>query len=199
MIAAIVLAAGQSRRMGRPKMTLPWGTTTVIGQVVSVLAEAGLQEILVVTGGARQDIEEAIRRLPARAIYNPDYSQGEMLSTFQTGLSALGEDCKAALVVLGDQPQIQVEVVRMVIRAYQETRAALVVPSYQMRRGHPWLLDRSLWPQALGLKNPETLKDLLKRNSDQIHYLLVETDTILQDIDTPEDYRRFYPEGSTNR
>lgn len=199
MIAAIVLAGGQSKRMGQPKMTMPWGSTTVIGQVVSVLVEAGLDEILVVTGGARQDVETAIRGFPARAIYNPGYSEGEMLSTFQTGLSALGNDYQAVLVVLGDQPQLQIDVVKKVITAYEVTHAALVVPSYRMRRGHPWLLDRSLLPAALGLKNPETLKDFLKRNSEKIHYVLVETDSVLQDIDTPEDYLNYRPEGSGNR
>ncbi len=196
MIAAVVLAGGKSERMGRTKMTLPWGKTTVIGQVVSVLAEAGLPEILVVTGGARHHIEKAIHGLPARAIFNPDYSEGEMLSSFQAGLSVLGNDYQAAFVVLGDQPQIQADVVRKVIAAYQATHAALVVPSYQRRRGHPWLLDRSLWPAALRLKKPETLKDLLKRNLMQIHYLLVENDSILQDIDTPQDYEHYRPEGS---
>ncbi len=193
MIAAVVLAAGQSKRMGRPKMTLPWGDTTVIGRVVTALAEAGLPEILVVTGGSRPEVEEALRGLPGRAIYNPDFAFTEMLVTFQAGLKELSEDVEAAFVVLGDQPQIETAVVESVITAYRTTHAPIVVPSYQMRRGHPWLLDRSLWSAVLKLRSPATLRDFLNEYKSFIHYLPLQTASILQDLDTPADYEHFRP------
>jgi molybdenum cofactor cytidylyltransferase len=200
-IAALVLAAGQSIRMGRPKMTLPWGDTTVIGRVVSVLAQAGLEEILVVTGGARQEVENALLalRLPSkctlRNVYNSNYVEGEMLSSFQLGLSNLGEEVQAALIVLGDQPQIQEQVIDSVMDGYQVTGFPLIIPSYRMRRGHPWLLNRSLWFPALALKPPQTLRDFLQSHGSQIHHVLVETDTIFQDLDTPNDYQQYLPQN----
>jgi molybdenum cofactor cytidylyltransferase len=191
MIGAVVLAAGESRRMGRPKMALPWQNTTVIGKVVSTLASSGVEEIVVVTGGDRGAVEAALRDLPARPVLNPDYQEGEMLSTFKTGLAALPEEVEAALIALGDQPQIEGWVVKSVISAYRSSGAALVVPSYNRRRGHPWLLDRSLWQEAFALPPPATLRDFLILNAGKIHYLLVDTGSILLDLDTPEDYSSY--------
>jgi molybdenum cofactor cytidylyltransferase len=195
MIAAIVLAAGQSTRMGSPKMVLPWGKQTVIGQVISVLMTGGVDEILVVTGGAREEVENALKDNPVRLVHNPHFTSGEMLSTFQTGISALGEKVTAALITLGDQPGIEPTVVRSVIQTYQTNHAVIVVPSYQMRRGHPWILDRALWSAALELRKPATLRDFLNQNADLITYLPVETGSILSDLDTPEDYARLRPNG----
>lgn len=197
-ISAIVLAAGQSTRMGRPKMILPWGNTTVIGQVVTELDKVGMGEILVVTGGAKREVELALQELPAlgvtiRTVYNPGFAEGEMLSSFQVGLAQLGEETLAALVVLGDQPQIQEQVIQHLINTYCESDAPLVVPSYQMRRGHPWLVDRSLWSSALSLRPPETLRDFLQSQSSRIRYVNVDTDTIFQDLDTPGDYLHSKP------
>jgi molybdenum cofactor cytidylyltransferase len=193
MIAAVVLAAGESRRMGRPKMVLPWQDTTIIGQVVRTLAGAGVEDIVVVTGGAGELVEAALQGLPARPVFNPDYHQGEMISTFQTGLAALSGAARAALVALGDQPQIEAWVVESVISAYQSSQAQLVVPSFRMRRGHPWLLDRSLWQEALALTNPATLRDFLNQQASRIHYVSVDSPSILMDLDTPDDYAALRP------
>jgi molybdenum cofactor cytidylyltransferase len=192
-IAAVVLAAGHSRRMGAPKLALPWGESTVIGQVLSVLTQTGIQDIVVVTGGARQEVQQALQGWPVRQVYNPNHGQGEMLSSFQVGLEALGDDPNAALVVLGDQPQIQTQVVVKLLQTYAETGAHLVIPSYQMRRGHPWLVDRSLWAAVLAIRAPATLRDFLNDHQDSIHYVTVETGTILQDLDTPGDYVSYRP------
>jgi molybdenum cofactor cytidylyltransferase len=197
MISAIVLAAGKSERMGEPKMGLPWGETTVIGQVVTTLLDAGLDEVLVITGGGRAEVEHALKRLPStwpiRVVHNPDYAAGEMLSSIQVGVAALDESARAAMITLGDQPQMEGGVVRAILNAFLQTGAALVVPSYNMRRGHPMLIARPLWAELLSLRPPQTLRELLLAHSDQIHYEVVDTPTILQDIDTPRDYQRFKP------
>ncbi len=192
-ISAIILAAGLSRRMGVPKMTLPWGETTVIGHVVDVLAQAGILDILVVTGGARQEVESALQNRTARCVFNPRYAEDQMLLSLQVGLSNLPAPVQACLVVLGDQPQIQASVVEEMLEVYRSTRAALVVPSYQMRRGHPWLIDRSLWESILTLPPQVTLRDVLKYYTAKIHYFLVDTDSVLRDLDTPADYERERP------
>jgi molybdenum cofactor cytidylyltransferase len=192
-IGAIVLAAGRSTRMGVTKMTLPWGDTTVIGQVIRVLLVSGVPDILVVTGGAQSEVQQALQGLPVREVYNPEYQQGEMLSTFKLGLSNLGDHLDAALVVLGDQPQIERKVVLSLMKVFSNLRSALVVPSFQMRRGHPWLMDRSLWAAALELQEPATLRDFLAENQSSIHYVNVDTPSVLQDLDTPGDYRKYQP------
>ncbi len=196
MIAAVVLAAGLSRRMGRPKMILPWGGTTVIGRVAAVLAGAGVEDVVVVTGGAHAEVQAALRGLPARCVFNPDYANGEMARSLQVGLRALGAPVEALLVALGDQPLLEAEVVRAVLAAFRQRGAALVVPRYQMRRGHPWLVARSLWQPLLSLAAPLTLRDFLNQYASQAFYLAVDTPAVLLDLDTEEDYQRYRPEGT---
>jgi len=197
MIAGVVLAAGKSERMGRPKMSLPWGDTTVIGQVVSTLISAGLDQVVVVTGGGRGEVEGALSSLPrdwpVRTVINPDYAAGEMLSSLQIGIASLGGKIEAALVALGDQPQIEGEVVKSILSAYRQSKANLVIPSYAMRRGHPMLIARPLWAALLALRYPQTLRDLIQAYGDQILYVSVDNPSILQDLDTPRDYREFKP------
>ncbi len=188
MIAAVVLAAGLSRRMGRPKLVLPWGTTTVIGRVVSVLLEAGASPVVVVTGGAHVLVEQALEGLPAWTAFNPRHMEDQMILSLQIGLAKLPETVEAALVALGDQPQIETAVVQAVMAEYHSSQGAIIVPSYQMRRGHPWLLDHRLWPGLLALVPPATLRDFLQTQASLIQYLPVETASILKDLDTPEDY-----------
>jgi molybdenum cofactor cytidylyltransferase len=177
-------------------MLLPWGETTVLGQVIATLAQASLGEIVVITGGARELVEAEAGRLarnfPLRCIHNPAHEMGEMLSSLQCGFSALGEQVGAALVALGDQPQISASAVLKVVAFAANSKANLIVPSYNMRRGHPWLVRRSLWGQILTLTPEQTLRDFLSANAAEIDY--VETDaTILKDLDTPESYQREKP------
>lgn len=192
MIGAVVLAAGQSRRMGRPKLCLPWGTTTILGQVITTLGSAGLDEIVVVTGAARQEVEALALglagQLPLHTVHNPDYAQTDMLGSVQTGLRALSAQVEAALIVLGDQPQVQKRTVELVLEAYKNHRAGLVIPSYNKRRGHPWLAARRLWPSLLSLASEQTLRDFLSAHPDEILYVTIEDDSILRDVDTPEQY-----------
>lgn len=193
MIGAVVLAAGRSLRMGQPKLTLPWGQTTVISRVVEVLAAAQINEIVVVTGGARTAVETALEGTSARTVFNPAYANGEMTRTLQIGLDTLSEAAEAAMIVLGDQPQIELSVVQNVLAAYNQGASPLVVPSYQMRRGHPWIVARPLWHELMQLSAPETLRDFLNNHKSDIHYVSVDTSSILQDLDTPQDYQYYRP------
>jgi molybdenum cofactor cytidylyltransferase len=193
MISAIILAAGQSRRMGQPKMLLPWGKWIVIEQVIRTFIGAGIEDILVVTGGTRELIEKAIEPYPVKKVYNSHYEAGEMLSSLQLGLQTLPHQVQATLIGLGDQPQVQERTVRLVCEAYRESQSRLVVPSFQMRRGHPWLVAAPLWSEILGLKPPETPRDFLKRHAADIRYVEVDTPSVLADLDTPEDYQKMHP------
>ena len=195
-ISGVILAAGLSRRMLVPKMLLPWGPTTVLGQVVSTFDRAGVSEIIIITGGFREMMDVEVKRLASsynvKTVHNPLFDSGEMLSSLQTGLAALGVEVAAALVGLGDQPQLSLDAILKVITAYKEAPAPLVVPSCNMRRGHPWLLQRRLWGQLLELKAPATMRNILNDHASEIVY--VQTDsTILKDLDTPEDYQREKP------
>ncbi len=201
MIPAIVLAAGLSRRMGRFKLTLPWGETTVIGQVIGTLQAAGVMDIVVVTGHCAPEVEAALAGTTARTVHNPDYAAGEMVSSIQVGLRALlhrsglragaitetAAGPPAALLCLGDQPQIEAATVRAVLAAgAAENWSRIVIPSFRMRAGHPILLPAWLWPEILA--ETGTLRAVLAAHRDATCYLNVDTPTVLADLDTPEDY-----------
>ena len=193
-IAAVVLAAGRSSRMGRPKMALPWGDTTVIGQVVRTILAAEIETIIVVTGASQQAVSEALRGFTISLVHNPAYQSGEMLSSIQTGLTALSPEVVAALVFLGDQPLVQPEVIRSICSDYSSSPKEIIIPSYQGRRWHPLLIDRALWPAVLALRHPATLRDFINSHPERIAYTPVQTDSVLRDLDTPDDYRTAHPE-----
>jgi molybdenum cofactor cytidylyltransferase len=193
MISAILLAAGQSRRMGQPKMLLPWGQMTVIEQVLTTFLSAGIEEIVIITGGARELVEEVAAHYPVHTLYNRDFANGEMLSSLQLGLQALSPQVQATLIGLGDQPQVQESSVREVREAYRKNKPPVVVPSFQRRRGHPWLVARPFWEELLQMKSPESPRDFLNRHSNEIHYVEVDTPSILADLDTPDDYQKSRP------
>jgi len=194
-IGAVVLAAGQSRRMGRPKMLLPWrDNRTVIGHVVSTLLEAHIDPVVVVGGANYDQLQSALTGLPVRFAYNDRFTETEMLASLQIGLQQLDTDTDATLIVLGDQPTVEVAVVRAVVEAYHSSQAHLVVPSYQMRRGHPWLVARGLWQELITFPLDSSLRDFLNQHAGEIAYVMVESPGILKDMDTPEDYRKLLEE-----
>lgn len=192
MISALILAAGQSKRMGQPKMLLPWGETTVLEKVMATFKSAGIDDVLVVTGGVREQVEELIGD-SARTLFNPKYAENEMLRSVQVGLEGITPGVEAVLIGLGDQPQIRERSVRLVAEEYRRSGASIVVPSFQMRRGHPWLVGRDHWSEILAMRSPASLRDFLNTHASEIHYVEINNDSILQDLDTPEDYLKFKP------
>ena len=192
MISALILAAGQSKRMGQPKMCLPWGEKTVIEQVIDTFKAASVNQILVITGGDREQVEMLVGGL-AQVVFNPEFAKGEMLSSVQVGLSGLKPGADAILIGLGDQPQVQERSVQLVVNAYHESGASIIVPSFKMRRGHPWLVAHPHWDEILRMGSPDSLRGFLRRHADEICYVTVDSDSILQDLDTPEDYLKFKP------
>jgi molybdenum cofactor cytidylyltransferase len=193
MISAIVLAAGLSTRMGTQKMLLPWGQTTVIEKVLSSTTEAGLSNIYVVTGSSRAVLMKLLQGRNLNFIFNKDFANGEMLTSIQVGLKALSSEVEAVLIVLGDQPQIEARVVKEIITRFQASHHPIIVPSYKMHRGHPWLIEKTFWKDVLALKPPLTLRDFLNSHHKIIDYVNINTSSILEDLDTQEDYSQFTP------
>lgn len=192
-ISAIILAAGQSKRMGRPKMILPWGNTTVLGKVIETVYQSGIEDVLIVTGGARVEVESIATSYKTQTTHNENFRYEEMLTSIQLGIRGQKAQSEATLICLGDQPQVEERCVRSIFEAFQKTKSSIIVPSYQMRRGHPWLIGKNLWDEILQMHTPESMRDFLNKHKTDIHYVEYETTSILQDLDTPEDYMKFKP------
>jgi len=196
-IAAVVLAAGQSRRMGQLKQVMPWGQGgTVIGEVVRRLQRAeAVSEIVVVTGRDAEQVEACVlvARTPAgppvRTVFNPKFDRAEMARSLQAGLDTLPDDYGAALVALGDQPQLSPAFIAALVQRWRETQAPVVAPYFQGQRGNPVLLDRAVWPLVRSLPDDANPRQVFQA-AGSIERVEVADDTVLRDMDTPDDYAR---------
>lgn len=186
-IWAIVLAAGESKRMGSPKMLLPYNDVTIIGQVIRNLLDSNVDRVVVVVGANREEIMKETRRYDVFHCYNEDYKSG-MLSSVKCGFYSLPEGCLAALIMPGDQPMTGPGEINRVIGAYAESDRGLVMASYNGRRGHPLIVDMKYLDEVLSLPDREGLRALAERHPEDV--LESETDdaSVLRDIDTQEDY-----------
>jgi len=188
-VSAIVLAAGESRRMGRAKMTLPFGESTILETVIRALEDSEIDGVTVVLGRNWPEVYPAIQHLDAEVVVNPRPERG-MLSSAQWGLGHLRDDVDAFLFALGDQPQLLSGTVNALIRAATESDHGIFLPTHEGKRGHP-LLVKSRHKQAiLNLSESGGLNQLLDQNPSDIREVPRDSETVLHDIDTPEDYSR---------
>jgi molybdenum cofactor cytidylyltransferase len=188
-VGAIVLAAGMSRRMGQSKILLPWsGRKTIIEHIIEQLLLSRLDHITVVTGYRSDEVKRLAEKYGVAVVHNPFYETGEMLSSLKAGLKSMPPHVAASMIVLGDQPRIQPRVIGQVLMAYAEGDGDIVAPSYQMRRGHPILISRRFWPELLALPESGAPRDVINAHKDRVAYVNVDTDSVLGDVDTPQDY-----------
>ncbi len=186
-IWAIVLAAGESKRMGSPKMLLPWMGKSIIEQVVENVLSSGVSGAVVVLGAASEGIKSVTSRYNVVHCYNDDYRSG-MLSSVRCGFAALPEDCTAAVVIPGDQPMIEPGEINRVIAAGMESGKGIVMPVYRGRRGHPLLIDIRYREEVMSLPESEGLRALAARNPADVFEASTEDQSVLRDIDTHDDY-----------
>jgi len=186
-ICALVLAAGKSQRMGRPKMVLPFGSQTIIEKVIDNIIEAGISDILVVTGSDRDAVETLCSSKPVVICYNPNYEEG-MHSSVVCGFSNLSEHTRAVMVFLGDQPFIPAEVIQTVMLTWRESGKGIVIPTYRGERGHPVLFDCKLRDEILHLDPGVGLRSVTMKFPEEIMEAEVNFPQILRDIDTKNDY-----------
>ena len=189
MIWAMILAAGESKRMGKPKLLLSFGEKTMIEAVIGNAVQSKAENILVVLGSDQEKIEEKIKDLPVKVVFNPNFREG-MLSSAQTGFQALPEDAQAVLVFLGDQPAISHAIIDKVIDAYNRTKKGIVLPVFEGNRGHPVLIDMKYRGEVEKLSADVGLRGVVYSHPEDVQEVEVESPSILRDIDDAEDYDR---------
>lgn len=186
-VAGIVLAAGGSRRFGRPKPLLPWGEQTLLAHILDQVASLGLHDLVVVTGAAGDAVARVVAQR-ARVAHNPEWERGQSTS-LRAGLRALRPDAAAALFFLADQPEAHPEVAQQLIARWRTTRALAVAPRYQGERGTPVLFDRRAFAELSALEGDVGGCVLLARHSAEVAWVDVPDPPPL-DVDTPEEYYR---------
>lgn len=194
MIAAIVLAAGGSRRLGRPKQLEPWGDTTLLGKVVAeARALPGIDEVWVVLGANIEQIMEQVDLDGCGIIENPEWEEG-FASSLRVGLDALTRLSKAdsALILLGDQPGVVPEVVAEMIAVAHKRSHPAIVPKYRYVRGNPVIIKRILWERVMSLTGDEGARQLLKAHPEWVDEVWVDS-LPPRDVDTVADVEELRP------
>lgn len=194
---AIILAAGNSKRMNTPKILLPWGNKTVIENITACISKAGISQIYVVCGAQAKAVTSLFRTQDEiHVLLNPDYENDSMLVSLQVGIRSLAPAATACLVFLGDQPMIRLETIQKMISAAHDRTENILIPSYQFRGGHPWLVKQPVFPDLLNLPHSSILRDYLHQHQAELGYVEMDSDDIMIDIDTPADYEKFRPQGN---
>ena len=192
MIAGILLAAGESKRMeGAFKPLLKWGTRTVIGECVHQLHDSKLDEIFVVLGHRELDIRQRMAGAGVQYAINPDFQKG-MLSSIKVGWAQIAPATDAVMIALVDQPMVTSAIIDQLIDAYRAGKKRIAVPTHNGKRGHPIILSTEFEEELMLLDDdaPEGLKALLDRYPDEVLEVPVDSPAVLEDIDRPEDYER---------
>ena len=184
MIAGIILAAGASSRMGRPKALLEYRGETFAGRLVRVLSKF-CEPVLVVAGYHAEAIRE---RVKAGFVLNPDPDRGQ-LSSLQTALAAIPRDCEGFLFTPVDSPTVDERTVSKLLDVFRERGGAIVIPRFNGRRGHPVCVPQTLLAEFLSLAPTEETRVIINRHADRIVYVDVDDAGILADIDDPEAYK----------
>lgn len=189
MVTGIVLAAGTSSRLGRPKQLLDLAGKPVLQHVLDAAEGGGLDEILVVVGHRATEITEAVRLPPrARFVHNPDYAEGQSTS-LRAGLRAADPASGAAVVLLGDQPGVRPKAIATVVGAWRSGEGPAVQASYRGRPGHPTLFDRSLWLELERATGDQGARSFLAAHPEWVRPVAA-GDRPPDDIDTEEDFDR---------
>ena len=191
MIAAVVLSAGESSRMGRPKALLPIEGETFIGRIVAALKRTRAGRIIVVLGHNAEQLTAAIRPLGLEILINPDYKLGQ-LSSLHVAVRELQADasCEAMLLHLVDHPYIDAALVDRMIARFHETKKDVVVPRCRGKRGHPVLFSRRLFAELLAAPMDQGAKAVVNAHANDTLEIETEEEGIALDIDTPELYRQ---------
>jgi molybdenum cofactor cytidylyltransferase len=185
-ISAIVLAAGKSERMGRPKALLSLRGRTFIENILGVISRSPVEQTVVVVGHHRDEIEPHITT-SARIVFNPDYEQG-MITSIQAGIRSLPPGTSGALLFLVDHPLVDSESIHLLVANAAPDR--IVVPVFEGRRGHPVFFGAMVLEEVLALSTSEGANIVVRRDPSRIVQVPVNSPGVLVDVDTPEDFRK---------
>lgn len=192
-IAAIVLAAGGSQRLGRPKQLEPWGETNLLGHIVETTESFPVDEVWVVLGHDSERILDQTDLGGAAVVENPEWEEG-IASSLRVGLDALTRlsKCDRALIVIGDQPEISVDVVETLLESHDRAGKPVSVPKYRYSWGNPVVVDRALWPRLMSLGGDEGARRLWQAHPEWVNEVWF-PESSPRDVDTELDVTELQP------
>ncbi|MBN1361625.1 MAG: nucleotidyltransferase family protein [Sedimentisphaerales bacterium] len=191
MINAVILAAGESRRMGMPKPLLRFGNTTFLGQIISVLQHAAIERITVVLGAEAERLVESVDLSGTEVVVNHDYRDGQS-SSLVAALREVPAETEAILLCLVDNPFITPEIVNEVVGAYRQTNHPIVIPVQDGKRGHPALFARSVFGELLDAPADQGARYVVRSDPERVLEVEVADRAVAVRIDTPDQYKEHF-------
>lgn len=195
-VAALVLAAGTSSRLGQPKQLLPVDGAPLLWRTLDVVRASSISSGYVVLGGAEQDIRDQVRLDGFTVVSNPDYQSGQA-SSLRAGVAALPDTVEGVIVLLGDQPLVEPWLLDKLAAAFMPGTHVAVRPRYSDGPGNPILLSRELFADIMTLEGDTGARDILKKHRDRILDVDHSMRNSARDVDTLEDYQAFLLDWSS--
>lgn len=187
MTCAIVLAAGHSHRMGKPKALLPFAGSTFIARLVDAFLSAGVDHAIAVIRPGDPAVRAAVGPRPVQFVENPDPA-GDMLSSVRCALRALPESTRVVAISPVDQPGLEPALIRALLNAFQSSQRSILVPQCAGRRGHPLVFSSRFADELLTAHDGVGLRGLLQAHPAEVEEWITVDPAVTQDIDTPADY-----------
>ena len=188
-VSAILLGAGESKRMGVNKLRLPWGRKTLFEHCLDTLLQSNISEVVVVLGRRTADMWGSLEKTGVRVVMNPSYRRG-MSTSIRKGVRAIDSASEGILIALGDQPFLKVATVNALIRAFRMMDRGIIVPSFRRRRGHPVIFHRKFAEELLRLRGDAGARSIIQRHPGDVRNVSVRSEGVIKDIDTRGDYRK---------
>jgi molybdenum cofactor cytidylyltransferase len=197
-ISAILLGAGESKRMGRDKLSLPWGKETVLEHCLRILLRSEVQEVILVISNLAQWKQNRYDNPKVKVVLNPRYREG-MSTSIRKGLQALDHRSQGVLIALGDQPRLKTRTINRLIHAFALGKGKIVIPSFQRKMGHPVIFHRQYERELKRLKGDVGGRSIIERHPQEVKRVRVRSEGVIRDIDTRKDYGRELKRRRTGR
>ena len=187
-ISAILLAAGESKRMGVDKLSLPWERKTVLEHCFEALLRSEAKEVIVVLGIRNMKSKGLFRMPKAKTVINP-FSNLGMSTSILRGLRAIYPGFHGVLISLGDQPRLKTRTINGLIHAFEKGKRGIIVPSFRGKRGHPVIFHRRYKKELLDLKGDVGGRSIIERHPEDVQLVPVKSRGVVMDVDTWQDYK----------
>lgn len=190
MISIVVLAGGKSTRFHRNKMLERLDSMSIIQSVVQVALQSKADEVVVVLGHEAERIKEELKNFDCRIILNERYEEGQS-SSVKAGVAAISHEAEAVLILPGDVAFIRPDLIDVVIKKFEESKAPVVVAAYKGEPGHPILFHNTLFQEILRISEAGAgLKEVVERHTHEIKTVETGAEEVTIDIDTQEDFSK---------
>jgi molybdenum cofactor cytidylyltransferase len=187
-ISAVLLGAGESKRMGVDKLSLPWGRKTMLEHCFETLLRSEVHDLVVVLSTRNKGVRNLFRRRRVRIVINPLSKMG-MSASIRRGLQKIHFQCRGILIALGDQPLLKTRTINALIRSFDRGKEGIIVPSFRGTRGHPVIFHRRFKGELMNLKGDVGGRSIIESHPEEVRVVPVKSMGVIKDIDTWSAYK----------